>query len=104
MKSARIAASVIFFSIACPTYSQEEPGNAPAVQPRNTSSGTGIKGAAREFGHSIKSGARQVKEGVKDGARQFKRAVAVAQCNDGEYSYTHHKTCNHHGGVREKLP
>jgi hypothetical protein len=104
MKSYRIAVSVIFFSIACPAYSKEgEPGNAPAAQPHNTSSGTGIKGAAREFGHGIKSGARQVKEGVKSGARQFKRSVAVARCNDGEYSYTHHLTCNHHGGVREQL-
>ena len=104
MSPARIAASVIFLALAGPGYAQDsEPGGGPAAEPRNTSPDTGIKGAAREFGQSIKSGARQVKEGVKDGARRFKRTVAVARCNDGEYSYTHHKTCNHHGGVKEKL-
>ena len=104
MKSARIVASVIFLAVACPGYSQEgEPGDAPAVRPRNTSPGTGIKGAAHQFGQGIKNGARQVKEGVKNGARQVKRAIAVAQCNDGEYSYTHHRTCNHHRGVRQQL-
>lgn len=104
MKSYRIAVSVIFLALSCSGYSQEgEPGNAPGSQPRNTSVGASIKSSAREIGHGIKSGARQVKEGVKSGARQFKRSVAVARCSDGEYSYTHHLTCNHHGGVREQL-
>jgi hypothetical protein len=63
----------------------------------------GIKSTAREIKEGVKSAARQVKQDVKSGAREVKRGLAVAQCNDGEYSYTHHKTCNHHGGVREKL-
>ena len=104
MSPARFAAFVIFFSLVCPVYSQErDPGDAPATPAYNTSPKEGIKSTARDFGRSVKSGARQVKQGVKDGARQFKRGVAVARCNNGEYSYTHHKTCNHNGGVREQL-
>jgi hypothetical protein len=104
MRSARIVASVIFLALAYPGHAQEnEPGGASAAQQRNTSLGAGIKNTFREIGHGIRNGARQVKAGVKDGARQFKRGVAVAQCKDGAYSYTHHKTCNHHGGVREHL-
>jgi hypothetical protein len=104
MKSIYIAASVIFFALACPAHSAEgEPGRAATSQSGGRSVGQSIKSTAREVGHGIKNGARQLKAGVKSGARQFKRTVAVAQCNNGEYSYTHHKTCNHNGGVREKL-
>ena len=104
MKPARFAALVIFFTLACPVLAQErDPGDAPAAPAYNKSPREGIKSTAREFGRSVRSGAREVKEVLKNGARQFKRSVAVARCNDGEYSYTHHKTCNHHGGVREQL-
>jgi hypothetical protein len=40
-----------------------------------------------------------VKQSIKNSAAKTKRALAVARCNDGRYSYTHHKTCNKHGGV-----
>ena len=104
MKPARLAVLVIFFALACSVHSQDrDPGDAPATPAYNTSPREGIKSTAREFGRSVKSGAREVKEALKDGARQFKRTVAVARCNDGEYSYTHHRTCNRHGGVREQL-
>ena len=104
MKPARFAAFVIFFALACPAYAQDrDPGDAPATPTYSTSPKEGIKSTAREFGRSVKSGARQVKEGFKEGGRQFRRSVAVARCNNGEYSYTHHKTCNHNGGVREQL-
>ncbi|HKA43363.1 MAG TPA: hypothetical protein VKF40_15375 [Burkholderiales bacterium] len=104
MRSACIVASVIFLAFALPAYSQvDEPGKTPATPSRGTSLGTDIKNAARGIGHGIRTGARQFKAGVKDGALQFKRSIAVARCNNGEYSYTHHKTCNHNGGVREQL-
>ena len=104
MKSTHIAASVIFFALACPAHAQEgQPGQGATSQSGGKSLGQSIKSTAHEIGHGIKSGARQFKAGVKSGAHQFKRSVAVAHCNNGEYSYTHHETCNHNGGVREKL-
>jgi hypothetical protein len=104
MNTTRFAALVIFFALACPAYSQErDRGDAPATPAYNTSPKEGIKSTARDFGRSVKSGFRQVKETFKEGGRQFKHGVAVARCNNGEYSYTHHKTCNHNGGVREQL-
>lgn len=51
----------------------------------------------------IKNDAREVKKEVKRTAKKTKRKLAVAECNDGRYSYTHHKTCNHHGGVKTRL-
>ena len=104
MNPTRLAASVIFLALACPVYSQErDPGDAPATPAYDTSPKEGVKSTARGVGHSVKSGAREVKESFKEGGRQFKRSVAVARCKNGEYSYTHHKTCNHNGGVREQL-
>jgi len=104
MNAIRILASVIFLAFAWPAHSQvDEPGNAPAAPSRGTSMGTDIKNGARGIGHGIRDGARQLKAGIKDGAHQFRRSVAVARCNNGEYSYTHHETCNHNGGVRERL-
>jgi hypothetical protein len=51
----------------------------------------------------IKNDAREVKKEVKSTAKKTKRKLAVAECNDGRYSYTHHKTCNHHGGIKTRL-
>jgi hypothetical protein len=62
-----------------------------------------LKNDGRQAGKEIKSDAHEVKKSVKRGAAKTKRALAVAQCNDGRYSYTHHKTCNEHGGVRTRL-
>ena len=104
MKSTYVAASVIFVALAGPAYSAEgEPGKAATSQSNGKSVGASIKSTAREIGHGIKTGARQLKAGVKSGAQQVKRSVAVARCNNGKYSYTHHQTCNHNGGVREQL-
>ena len=51
----------------------------------------------------IKNDAREAKNEVKSTTRKTKRKLAVAECNDGRYSYTRHKTCNHHGGVKTRL-
>ena len=99
MKSTCIAVSVIFLALACPAYSEDGQGSPSGGK----SLGQSIKSTAREIGHGIKTGARQLKAGVKSGAQQLKRNVAVARCNNGEYSYTHHETCNHNGGVREQF-
>jgi len=99
-----IAASVMFLALACPAHSEESgSGKAATSQSGGKSVGESIKSTAREIGHGIRNGARQLKVGVKSGAQQFKRSIAVARCNNGEYSYTHHKTCNRNGGVRERL-
>ena len=52
---------------------------------------------------SIKNDAAESKRGIKNAVRRLKRKIAVAECNDGRYSYTHHKTCNKHGGIKERL-
>ena len=104
MKSTYIAASVIFFALACLAHAQDSgPGKTATSPSSGKSVGQSIKGTARDIGHGIRNGARQLKAGVKSGAQRVKRSVAVARCNNGEYSYTHHETCNHNGGVREKL-
>ena len=104
MKFIYMAGSMIFIAVSCPAHSADgETGGATTSSSSGKSAGQGIKSTARDIGHGIKSGARQFKASVKSGAQQFKRTVAVARCNNGEYSYTHHKTCNHNGGVREQL-
>ena len=90
----------------------------PPAQPGSGSTGQGIKTDARQAKQGIKStargvkqdikqgvknGAREVKQGVKSGPRKVKRGTAVAQCNDGRYSYTQHRTCNDHGGIRQRF-
>jgi len=52
---------------------------------------------------AIKNDAAESKRGLKNAVRKLKRKIAVAECNDGRYSYTHHKTCNKHGGIKERL-
>jgi hypothetical protein len=74
-----------------------------AAQPPNNSTKQGIKNDAASAKQGIKRSAREVKQGIKNGAAKIKRDLAVAQCNDGRYSYTHHLTCNHHGGVRRRF-
>jgi hypothetical protein len=61
--------------------------------------GRAIKKGAIEVGHAAVKGA----QAVKQGALNVKRRVAVARCKDGAYSYTTQNTCNHHGGVKERL-
>ena len=104
MKCTRIAASMIVLALSCPAHSAEgETGRATTSSSNGNSVGQNIKSTAQGIGHGIKTGARQFKASVKSGAQQFKRSIAVARCNNGEYSYTHHKTCNKNGGVRERL-
>jgi uncharacterized protein DUF3761 len=62
-----------------------------------------IKKGAVEVGHAAEKGAEAVGDGVKKTAAKAKRNVAVARCNDGEYSYTTRNTCSDHGGVKERL-
>ena len=62
-----------------------------------------IKKGAVEVGHAVKKGAVEVGQAVKKGSIKAKRKVAVARCQDGAYSHTTQNTCNHHGGVKERL-
>jgi hypothetical protein len=104
MSTARLSVFVISFALACAVHAQQrDPGDAPATPSRDTSIGTGVKNTTREIGHGFRNAAREVKEVVKSGVRQVKRGTAVAQCNDGAYSYTRDRTCSRHGGVREQL-
>ena len=123
-KSLALAIAILFTitPLSAPAQDGEAADQAGAAPPPAPAGGTstgngirsdaalakqGVKNTAREAGHGIKhgvkNGAREVKQGVKSGAAKVKRALAVAQCNDGAYSYTHHLTCNHHGGVRQQL-
>lgn len=84
-----------------------ESGQKTQAQPSTPSSGSatgqGIKEDAKQAKQNIKADAAEVKKNIKSGAAQVKRKLAVAQCNDGQYSYTHHKTCNEHGGIGTRL-
>ena len=78
--------------------------------PRSSSSavyerpaGQGISHDAARAKQGIKSTVRGIKQGIKNGAAQAKRKLAVARCNDGQYSYTQYRTCNHHGGVKQQF-
>lgn len=94
----KLAAAVLGVAIAASSsaYAAEstdqQSNSQRSAQPPNDSIKQGIKNDAAE-----------VKRSVKDGAAEVKRKLAVAQCNDGRYSYTHHLTCNHHGGVKRRF-
>ena len=45
----------------------------------------------------------QVKDSVRNGTARAKLKVAIARCRDRRYSYTHHLTCNDHGGLRMRF-
>ena len=84
-----------FLAVAMAALITAIPLNAVAQStdnPPNSSTGQGIKNDARE-----------AKREVKKTVRKAKRKLAVAECNDGRYSYTHHKTCNKHGGIKQRL-
>jgi hypothetical protein len=118
--SVALAAAICFTAMPAVAAAQEgesadQPSDTqPSTQSRSTSTREGIKNdaaqakqgvknTAREIKEGVKSAAREVKRGVKSGAAQVSRGLAVAQCNDGRYSYTHHLTCNHHGGVKKRF-
>ena len=108
-KTLLLAAAVVVAAIAASAIAQSGESADPksdsqqSAQPPNHSIKQGIKNDAAKAKHGIKRSAREVKQGIKNGAAKMKRELAVAQCNDGRYSYTHHLTCNHHGGVRRRF-
>ena len=109
MKTMLLAAAVLVAAIAAGANAQSGESADPksdsqqSAQPPNNSTKQGIKNDASSAKQGIKRSAREVKQGIKNGAAKMKRDLAVAQCNDGRYSYTHHLTCNHHGGVRRRF-
>jgi hypothetical protein len=119
-KSLALVAVIVFAEVPVTLAAQEgDPAGQTSVaqqssQPGSRSSGQGIrhdaaqakqgiKSTGREIKQGVKNGARQIKYGIKNGAAQAKRKLAVAQCNDGQYSYTQYRTCNHHGGVSQRF-
>ena len=106
-KTVMLAAAILFAAIplgaAAQAPASSDPASDPQRPPRSGSLKQDIKNDAREAKSEIKSDARETKNSIKRGAAKTKRKLAVAQCNDGRYSYTRHKTCNKHGGIRERL-
>ena len=98
MTRAIVLAAVIL--LAAPVVAPAQDGES-SVQRDDTQRSTQRGNTSVKQG--IKSTAREIKQGVKGGAAKVRRGTAVAQCNDGRYSYTHHRTCNHHGGVRKRF-
>jgi hypothetical protein len=99
MKKVLALAAVVLFAaaplaaVAQPDPSREQRGEPQTyTQPPNESIRQGVR-----------NDAAQVKHSGKNGTARVKRKLAVARCNDGRYSYTHHLTCNHHGGVRTRF-
>jgi hypothetical protein len=96
-----LAAAILCAAIPMSALSQaQDDPNRPA---RSGSLKQDIKNDARAAKQEIKGEARETKAKVKRGAHKTKRSLAVAECNDGRYSYTRHKTCNKHGGVKTQL-
>ena len=100
--------SVLFTLIAFSAVAEESTGQrikedaaeaGHVIKEDAVKAGRAIKKGAIEVGHAAVKGA----QAVKQGAVNVKRKVAVARCNDGAYSYTTQDTCNHHGGVKERL-
>lgn len=87
-----LCAAVPLAAVAQPDSSRERRDEPQTyTQPRNESIREGVRNDAAE-----------VKDSVRNGTARAKRKLAVARCRDGRYSYTHHLTCNHHGGVRTR--
>lgn len=104
-KSLTFAAAMLCAAIPLGAAAQSTAGqdSDPQRPPRSGSLKQDIKNDARQAKTEIKSDAREVKKEVKSTAKKTKRKLAVAECNDGRYSYTHHKTCNRHGGIKTRL-
>ena len=106
-KTLTLAAAILFAAIPL-TAAAQAPASSdqtsdPQRPPRSGSITQDLKNDATQAKKEIKSDAREVKKSAKSGAAKTKRKLAVAQCNDGRYSYTHHKTCNEHGGVKKRF-
>jgi Ni/Co efflux regulator RcnB len=106
-KTLTLAAAFLFAAIPLTAAAQapapSDQNSDPQRPPRSGSVTQDFKNDAKQAGREIKGDARETKKSVKRGAAKTKRGLAVAQCNDGRYSYTQHKTCNKHGGVRKRF-
>ena len=106
-KALALAAAILFAAIPLSAAAQapaaSDQTNDPQRPPRSGSLKQDIKNDGKQAKKEIKSDARETKNSIKRGAAKTKRKLAVAQCNDGRYSYTHHKTCNQHGGVQKRF-
>jgi hypothetical protein len=107
MKKSLAFVAVILFTLTPVTAAAQDADPSSAAQPPaqagNGSFGQGIRNDAARAREEIRRTTREIRQGIKNGAAKLKRDLAVAQCNDGRYSYTHHGTCNHHGGVRQQF-
>src|SRR5688572_10299738 len=95
-------AAVLVLAGTPPGVSAQDGGTA-APQPGGTSVGQGVKNDASRAKQRIKNTPRSIRESIRNGAANLKRDLAVARCNDGRYSYTHHHTCDRHGGVQQRF-
>jgi hypothetical protein len=95
-KALMLAAAILFAAIPLTAAAQAPAASDQNSDPQRSSGSGSVK-------QDIKNDAHEVKKSVKEGAAKTKRALAVARCNDGRYSYTHHKTCNEHGGVQKRF-
>ncbi len=103
MNTARAWAAAILLSFSFTALAQQ-----------GESVGQKIKGSATEAKQAIKRDVATVKRKVRRDAAAVRakanrdkaavrRKAAIAQCNDGVYSYTRRGTCNQHGGIRKRL-
>ena len=106
-KTLSLIAAILFAAIPLSATAQSpapsDQNSDPQRPPRSGSLKQDIKNDGRQAKQEIKSDAREVKKSVKRTAAKTKRSLAVAQCNDGRYSYTRRNTCSRHGGVRTRL-
>ena len=96
-KTLTLAAALL--CTALPLSAGAQANDDPNRPPRSGSLTQDMKNDGRTAKQEIKQDARETKRSIKSTAAKTKRKLAVARCRDGRYSYTHHKTCNHHGGV-----
>ena len=90
-----LAAALLFAMPLCAS-AQDDP-NRP---PRSGSLTQDFKNDAKQAGAEIKGGAKSAATSVKEKTSKANKKAAVAQCNDGVYSYTKKNTCSEHGGVK----
>ena len=88
--------AALLFAIPLCASAQEDP-NRP---PRSGSLTQDFKNDAKQAGTEIKDGAKNTANSVKEKTSKTNKKAAVAQCNDGVYSYTKKNTCSKHGGVK----
>ena len=89
-------AAALFFAIPLCAQTQEDP-NRP---PRSGSLTQDFKNDAKQAGAEIKGGVTHAADSVKEKTKKTTKKAAVAQCNDGVYSYTKKNTCSKHGGIK----